>query len=486
MTFDFSKIFPKSRLAKLVWVLTLLVSAALLLLSTVFKLDGKVHADWQQFLGRFHPLVVHLPIGLILLVPLLEIAGRFRQALREAAAFVLSLSVAACLAAVILGYLLAYGSGESGVRVTRHMWGGITLTLAVLLCALVRPFWASGTPRRVLRDAYPCLLTVSSLLLLWTAHQGGSLTHGDSYLTEYLPASLKHWPGIGLAQATYPPASDSFYAKHIHPVLDANCVSCHGGAKVKGGLRLDSYSFLMRGGHEGAVVIPSEPERSLLIQRIMLPADHKKFMPAEGKPPLKPEEILLIKTWIAQGASPTVTSLAGITVREEEKPLPLVGDYSGLMAEIEQIAKAEGVTIVPVSRNPADGLVLNTVNAPTNFGDAQLARFQQFAPFIVEVELGRTSVTDACFDTLAKFSHLRALHLEDTAVTGVGLQKLTQLSQLTYLNLSGTKVGEAAVASLGSLKQLRHLYLYNTPAHPESAAPAGPQSVERSKARQAS
>jgi hypothetical protein len=43
------------------------------------------HADWQQFLGRFHPLVVHLPIGLLVLVPLLEIAGAFRACLREAA-----------------------------------------------------------------------------------------------------------------------------------------------------------------------------------------------------------------------------------------------------------------------------------------------------------------------------------------------------------------------------------------------------------------
>ena len=76
----------------------------MLLLPSVFRLDGKTHADWQQFLGRFHPLVVHLPIGLILLVPLLEIAGRVRPALLEAAMFVLSLSVFSCLLAVTLGY----------------------------------------------------------------------------------------------------------------------------------------------------------------------------------------------------------------------------------------------------------------------------------------------------------------------------------------------------------------------------------------------
>ena len=51
-----------------------------------------------------------------------------------------------------------------------------------------------------------------------------------------------------------------------------------------------------------------------------------------------------------------------------------------------------------------------------------LPQFQKFAPYIVEAELGRTAVTDASFDTLAKFTHLRALHLEGTTVTGDGLE----------------------------------------------------------------
>ena len=51
---------------------------------------------------------------------------------------------------------------------------------------------------------------------------------------------------------------------------------------------------------------PGQPEKSMLFKRITLPADHKKFMPAEGKPPLKPEEIVWIKAWIQQGASPAL------------------------------------------------------------------------------------------------------------------------------------------------------------------------------------
>jgi Leucine-rich repeat (LRR) protein len=131
-----------------------------------------------------------------------------------------------------------------------------------------------------------------------------------------------------------------------------------------------------------------------------------------------------------------------------------------------------------VSRNLRDGLILNTVDAGTKFGDAQLASLEKFAPYIVEVELGRTSVTDASFTTLAKFGSLRAIHLEGTAVTGAGLAKLTHLQQLSYLNLSGTQVTQAAVAPLSSMKNLRHLYLYNTPAQPAATVADG-QSTAR-------
>ena len=448
-----------SRKTRLVWLGLLLACVALLLLPVLLKLNGKPHADWQQFLGRFHPLVVHLPIGLILLLPLLEIGGRIRPALLEAVDFVLWLSVFSCLLAVSLGYLLAYGSGEAGVVVARHMWGGIALTISVIGCTLVRV--APGGPR----SFYPWLLGGVMLLLAWTAHQGGSLTHGQNYLTEYLPQPLKEWTGASKAQAARFAYPDSFYARHIYPILDANCVACHGEAKVKGHLRLDSYEALMRGGSDGAVVVSGNADRSTLFRRITLPPGDKKFMPTDGKPPLKPQEIAWIKAWIQQGASPEARTLAGITLPHEDEPLPQVPDYSRRMPEIAQAARAEGITLVPVSRKLTDGLILDATSAGPKFGDAQLAALKELAPFIVEVELGRTAVTDASVGVLAGFKNLRALHLEGTAITGAGLEQLTQLPHLRYLNLTGTQVTAAAAARLSAMKG--HLYLYNTPAQPD-------------------
>jgi len=150
--------------------------------------------------------------------------------------------------------------------------------------------------------------------------------------------------------------------------------------------------------------------------------------------------------------------------------------------------KKQGAKLMHVSSNSSDGLVLYTVDAASSFGDAQLQQLQKFAPYIVEAELGRTGVTDASFETLAKFTHLRALHLEGTGVTGDGLAKIASLSQLTYLNLSGTQVTQTSVAPLESMENLRHLYLYDTPARstPDGASkqpnlkrPTPPQSVDR-------
>ncbi len=111
-------------------------ATALILLSLLFvPLDGRPHADWLQFLGRFHPLLVHLPIGLIVLLPVLETLGIRRPSLREAAGLVLQFALATCLVAILFGLLLAYGSGESGTTVTLHLRGGVLLAIElIVLC----------------------------------------------------------------------------------------------------------------------------------------------------------------------------------------------------------------------------------------------------------------------------------------------------------------------------------------------------------------
>ena len=437
-------------------------AAALILLSLLFvPLDGRPHADWLQFFGRFHPLLVHLPIGLIVLLPVLEILGIRRPQLRETAGLVLQFALATCLAAIVFGILLAYGSGESGTTITRHLRGGVLLAIELLFCVAVRRTWLQAHSR-----GYFALLAVLLLTLTWTAHQGGSLTYGSGYLTRFMPPTLKKYVAPS-AVSSHP---NSFFAKHIYPVLDAKCVSCHGTNKEQGGLRLDSYESLMAGGKDGIVIAPRNPDGSLLLKNVTLPPSDPHFMPAEGRTPLTPDEIARIRAWVLAGASPETSSVPGIFIAgDREEPPPPVGDYSALMGEIQQMYQSQGAKLVPVSAKPSDGLILRTTDTAASFDDSQLTKFQRFAPFIVEAELGRTAVTDDSIATLAQFKNLRALHLEGTAVTGRTLGKLSSLSQLSYLNLSATKVTGDEVAPLKSMPNLRHLYLFNTPAEPTSA-----------------
>jgi uncharacterized membrane protein/mono/diheme cytochrome c family protein len=463
-------VLRRARAIPRVWIGAICGGIFIVLLPLLFPLDGKPHADWLQFLGRFHPLLVHLPIGLIVLLPLLEFAGTRRQSLREAAGFVLQVALTTCILSIIFGLLLAYGSGEVGTTVTRHMRGGILLAIELLLCLAVRSSWLAAQPR-----LYFTLLSAVLITVAWTAHHGGSLTHGSDYLTRYMPPTLKRF----LAPSAVSSHPNSFFARHIYTVLDTKCVACHGTNKEQGGLQLDSYESLMAGGKDGVVIAPRNPDGSLLLKKVTLPPNDPHFMPAEGRTPLTPEEIARIRAWVLQGASPDATSVPGIFIAEDhEEAPPPVGDYSAFMGEIRQMQQSQGAKLVPVSANPSDGLILRTTDVSGSFDDARLAQFQRFAPFIVEAELGRTAVTDAGVETLSQYKSLRALHLEGTAVTGRTLAKLSSLSQLTYLNLSATRVTSDAVAALKGKPNLRHLYLFNTPAEPASAAKSDARSTQ--------
>src|SRR5262249_47037690 len=63
-------------------------------------------------------------------------------------------------------------------------------------------------------------------------------------------------------------AGVEFFEKEVRPLLAARCHECHGPAKVKGGLRLDSRAAALAGGRSGPAVVPGQPDESLLIDAI--------------------------------------------------------------------------------------------------------------------------------------------------------------------------------------------------------------------------
>jgi len=101
-----------------------------------------------------------------------------------------------------------------------------------------------------------------------------------------------------------PPATEKglTYAKHVKPLFEPACFSCHGPEKQKGKLRLDSLAAVLKGSDYGKVVEPGKSEKSTLVHALAR-LDPDLAMPPEGKAdPFTKEQIGLIRAWIDQGA----------------------------------------------------------------------------------------------------------------------------------------------------------------------------------------
>ncbi len=98
-------------------------------------------------------------------------------------------------------------------------------------------------------------------------------------------------------------ASPVFYTAKVKPILDANCARCHGGINHRGGLNLDTRAGMLRGGHDGTVLVPGDPDKSLLVRLIRHqgPADDPMPMPP-NKPKISDADIATVARWVKAGA----------------------------------------------------------------------------------------------------------------------------------------------------------------------------------------
>lgn len=295
-----------------------LLPAAVVLLAVLVELTlGRVEQapDVAFFLGRFHPLVVHLPIGFFLLVAMGEAATllpKLRERVEPALGLLLPVSVFAALAAFLMGQLLALEGGFPAQSLAWHRRLMLVAVMGMAACWVAFE-WQRGKAERarwIYRGAVGATLGVLSL----GAHFGGTMTRGEAYLAKYAPGPLK--PLLGGAAPKQPPkapppaapavAEPLVYRHVVQPLLDQYCVECHGAEKQKGKLRLDSLEEVMKGGENGAVVVPGASGNSPLLQRTLLPMSDDDRMPPEDKPSPKPEELALLEFWIDRGATSTL------------------------------------------------------------------------------------------------------------------------------------------------------------------------------------
>jgi hypothetical protein len=106
-------------------------------------------------------------------------------------------------------------------------------------------------------------------------------------------------PAARAAEPT--PAQLDFFESKIRPVLVDNCYKCHSSLaeKVKGGLLLDSREGVLKGGDDGKVIVPGDPDASPLIKAVRY-TDPDLQMPKDKK--LPDDEIADLVTWVKMGA----------------------------------------------------------------------------------------------------------------------------------------------------------------------------------------
>ena len=408
-----------------------------------------------ELIGRFHPLLVHLPIGFLLLLAVIELLAtrpRFHN-IGHSRGIIITLAALAAVASATCGWLLARDGGYDPNLVQWHKRLGIAVAVASVITAFM--LW------RDYRRLYLGALTGTLGLLMVASHLGGSLTHGSDFLTAPF-----YTPPAPITK----PMEAKLYEQLVQPILQKNCYSCHGPAKQLDGIRLDSRDALVKGNKEGPLIQPGQSAASRIIRAVRLPLDHKEHMPPTGKPQPSPREIALIQWWIDAGA-PTEKTVAelkpsGAVQRLLENlyapPEPPLEPHP--FAEIQPVAAKLsvdlGIIILPIAADQP-WLQANAGLVKT-FSDADLARLAPLAANLRWLDLGDTSVTDTGLTQVATMKNLTRLHLEQTTVTDAGLAALAPLQQLDYLNLYGTHVTDAGLDHLRRLSALHKVYLWQT------------------------
>ncbi|MEM9280730.1 MAG: c-type cytochrome domain-containing protein [Verrucomicrobiota bacterium] len=498
------------------WILTLIWVA--LIAATWF---GYRDSDGQgggilNFIGRFHVLFVHLPIGIIFLALVMEVLACFSafSHIKRTMPLVLWGAFLSGAAASLIGYILMSVEGFSGRALDLHLYFGLGVVVATVIAL------AACLKGKVALQRLAILAAVFSTAA--SGHFGGAMVHKADYLTEYAPEPLVPLLEVGLnakpsgaetedeivadAESAEIPVGEKLVYEHfVAPIMAGKCNECHDANKTKGKLRLDTYELIMAGaeGTSYPTVIPEDSADSELLVRVLLPEDHDEFMPPKGDP-LTAEEIQLLTLWIDAGAGPeltvadlgsdpsvestalaVLTQLGGGEVDEmaTQEVAATLSEWETLSPEeqqsrMDQVAASASqyhFSVMPISAED-ERLRINVINAAKEFGDEQLAMLEPVFERVVWLDLGRSQVTDAGLESIGQMPNLQRLHLENTDVSDAGIAKLGSLSQLEYLNLYGTKVGNGIFDTFQNMPSLKNVYVWQTQVE-SSAARAYERSV---------
>ena len=354
-----------------------------------------------KYLGNFHPVVLHLPIGAFLFTFLLFISQKYLKSNFDPAVRMgLLFSFITSIITSIFGYILHLNGDYDSVLVDRHMWLAIATTI---LIGFVLYLHKKQKPYNHVLSSF----VFATVLLTITGHNGGSLTHGKDYLK--LPDFEKE-----ISIVSYD--SIHVFNQVISPILDSKCVKCHNTGKSKGNLMLSSIDKILLGGEKGQIIKSNSSVDSRLYTYLNLPIDDEMHMPPDGNSQLNDNEKELIKLWIDEGAD-----FYNFRKMNDDN----------FSKEILSFLPKEIASVDPPNRNDLVRLIEN---------EFRIERISVENNFI-DIKYQGKSFKQSYLRLLSKVSdNIKRLDLSFVDLSSIDLSRVDDFDNLTYLNLNNTKL----------------------------------------------
>jgi uncharacterized membrane protein len=440
-----------------------------MILSLLIDNASEKPADFLLFLGRIHPLVVHLPIGFLLLAALAEFATRKTkfEPIKMFTHYLWGLGAISSLFAVGVGYLLSLSGDYNPDTLFWHKWSGVAVLVLSVGC-----YYHVKFQQKLPVFTKSILVTVTVIALTYTGHLGGNLTHGSTYLLEYAPNPVRSLAGMPKKKIPRKKVTEidsaNVYLDLIAPMMERRCVSCHNDDKKKGELNLSSYSLMLKGGENAEVLVPGDLNSSDLYRRINLAEIHDDFMPSEGKQPLSAEEVKIIGWWIKNMAPSkgyfTQMNPTKNTVDLVKKYLKL--DKNNLLTK----------TVLPpnelaVNSLTNEGFILNLLMKENYFLEANFNLSEktltdqsfeslfQIKEQLIWLTMVNSNVSDKHLEKIGQLENLIKLNLSQNSISNDGFKHLIHLKNLESLNLYETNVSDALLNVIPQLTHLKRLYI---------------------------
>ena len=422
-----------------------------------------------DFLGSLHPLIVHLPIGIVLLTIAIDVFMRNKNnSVQRVITMGWFFSFFSGLLAAIFGWFLGDNGYYLESQINIHKWSGIAF---VSICFIV---WLLRYINFRFSKSFNRSVNLTSIILLMiTGHFGGEMTHGQNYLFENLPYTQKKISVTTLSETKRSNNDSLFvYEDLIHPVLEEKCIACHNQNRASGGLNMSSIESMIKGGNSGAGIQNGNPFESLIYKRVSYPHDHPKFMPPTGVP-LSYDQIATLEWWIDNGAE---KQMPVTLTRNDPKTLRLMELQYGL--DLREKTYLETLTLSSPSQEELKSIegeeyIWRFLNPEQSFLDLKftkkkieindLLKVQSIKNNITWLNLADCMLNDNHLSYISNFPNLTRLRIQkNPLVTNKGIEALQKLEHLTELNLYGTRVSNNTLITLGQMKSLKKLFVWNT------------------------